>query len=324
MSPVSAWSIALVTRLRTIRSTRRTSASARQGCCGARTTDLGRRAGRPAAAVMSTTRWATSTRLTSSMSSTAAPASNRLISSRSTSSVSNRSSSVCSSSAARAVAGSKSLARVVQHVAGHPHRGERRAQLVGDVGDEPPLHPAQLLELADLALQAGRHLVERRGQPGEVVLAGDPQPLLELAGGQPLGDPPGQPDRGDHLPGDQPGQPGDQHQQQHGGGEQRLRRPGRASPAPRSAGTGSRACRSGRRPAARTWEPTTIPGSVSTSPSGVLGGDLGVGPGGAGRLVEVLLQRRGTLVGVQAGGGHRAAVGDPAAGLRRPGRRARR
>ena len=106
------------------------------------------------------------------------------------------------------------LARVVQHVAGHPHGGERRAQLVGDVGDEPALDPAELLELPDLALQVGRHLVERRGQPGQVVLAGHPQPLLEPAGGQPLGDPPGHPDRGDHLPGHQPGEPGDQHQQQ--------------------------------------------------------------------------------------------------------------
>ena len=34
------------------------------------------------------------------------------------------------------------------------------------VGDEPPLHPGELLELADLPLQAGRHLVERRGRAG--------------------------------------------------------------------------------------------------------------------------------------------------------------
>ena len=42
---------------------------------------------------------------------------------------------------------------VVQHVAGHPHRGQRGPQLVGDVRDEPALDPAELLELADLALQ---------------------------------------------------------------------------------------------------------------------------------------------------------------------------
>ena len=48
----------------------------------------------------------------------------------------------------------RSRARVVQHVAGHPHRGQRGAQLVGHVGDEAALDPAELLELADLALQA--------------------------------------------------------------------------------------------------------------------------------------------------------------------------
>ena len=70
------------------------------------------------------------------------------------------------------------VAGVVQHVAGHPHRRERRPQLVGDVGDEPALHPAELLQLADLALQARGHLVERRRQASKVVLAGDPQPLV--------------------------------------------------------------------------------------------------------------------------------------------------
>ncbi len=111
--------------------------------------------------------------------------------------------------------------RVVQHVAGHPHGGQRGAQLVGDVGDEPALHPAQLLELADLALQVRGHLVERRREPGQVVLAGDAQPLLQPAGGQPLGDPAGHPHRRDHLPGDQPADAGDEHQQQAARGEQR-------------------------------------------------------------------------------------------------------
>ena len=99
--------MALVTRLRTIRSTRRTSAWARQGWSGARTTIRTSRCS-ASGRVASTTRWATSTRLTSSSSSTAAPASKRLISSRSASRVSKRSSSVCRSSAARAVAGSNS------------------------------------------------------------------------------------------------------------------------------------------------------------------------------------------------------------------------
>ena len=110
--------------------------------------------------------------------------------------------------------GSKSGAGVVEHVAGHPHRRQRRAQLVGDVGDEAALQPAEVLELADLPLQVGGHLVERRRQPGEVVLAAHLHPLLELAGGEPLGDAAGHPDRGHHLAGDQPGQPADEQEQQ--------------------------------------------------------------------------------------------------------------
>ena len=207
ISLLSAWSMALVTRLRTIRSTRRTSASAMHGRVGRPDHDLGCRAARRAPGCTSTTRCATSTRLTSSRSSTAAPASKRLISSRSTSSVSNRSSSRLQQLGGARGRRVEAVAGVVQHVAGHPHGGQRRAQLVGDVGDEPALHPGQLLELADLALQVGRHLVERRGRAGP----GRPRRdtcirSCELAGGQPLGDPAGQPDRGDDLPGDQPGQ----------------------------------------------------------------------------------------------------------------------
>ena len=93
--------------------------------------------------------------------------------------------------------------RVVQHVTGHPHGGQRSAQLVGDVGDEPALHAGELDELADLRLQRLGHLVERHGEAGDVVLAGDVHPLLEPAGRDPLGHPAGQPDRGDHLPGDE-------------------------------------------------------------------------------------------------------------------------
>ena len=141
-------------------------------------------------------------------------------------------------------------ARVVQHVAGHPHGRQRGAQLVGDVGDELLLDAAELLELADLALQVAGHLVERRRQPGQVVLTGDPHPLLEVAGRQPLGDPARHPHGRDHLPGHQPGQPRDQHEQQRGGGQQRPGDQRHASPAPRPAGTGSTACRVGRRPAA--------------------------------------------------------------------------
>ena len=85
---------------------------------------------------------------------------------------------------------------VVQDVAGHPHGGQRGAQLVGDVGDEAALDPAELLELTDLALQVGGHLVEGGRQAGQVVLAGDLQALLQLPGRQPLRDPPRHPDRG--------------------------------------------------------------------------------------------------------------------------------
>ena len=99
--------MALVTRLRTMRSTRRTSASTTHGARRAAAPPAGRRDGRPAARTDLTTRCARSTRSTSSRCRTAAPASNRLISSRSVSSSSNRSSSFCSSSADRAVAGSK-------------------------------------------------------------------------------------------------------------------------------------------------------------------------------------------------------------------------
>ena len=72
-------------------------------------------------------------------------------------------------------------ARVVDEVGGHPDRRQRGAQLVRDVGDEPLLHAGQALELADLGLQAVGHLVERLGQPGQVVLAAGPHPLVEPA-----------------------------------------------------------------------------------------------------------------------------------------------
>ena len=98
----------LVTRLRTIRSTRRTSASAMKTPSSRMVTVTPRWIAIGADAA--TTRWTTSLRLVSSSSRTAAPASNRLISSRSASRFSNLSSSSCNSSAARAVTGSK-LAR---------------------------------------------------------------------------------------------------------------------------------------------------------------------------------------------------------------------
>ena len=165
--------------------------------------------------VASTTRWATSTRLTSSSSRTAAPgvepADLEQVGEQRLEAVELGLQQLGGPGRRRV----EVAAGVVQHVAGHPHGGQRRAQLVGDVGDEPALHPAELLELADLALQVGGHLVERRREPGQVVLAGDPQPLLQPTGREPLGDPARHPDRRDDLAGDQPGQPGDQDQQQH-------------------------------------------------------------------------------------------------------------
>ena len=158
------------------------------------------------ARVGSTTRWATSTRLTSSRSSTAAPASNRLISSRSASSVSNRSSSVCSSSAERAVAGSKSprascstspaIRTVVSGVRSSWETSETNRRWTRLSSSSWRIWRCRLVAiwLNDVASRA------RSSSPR------DPHPLLEPAGGQPLGDPPGQPDRRDDLPGDQPGE----------------------------------------------------------------------------------------------------------------------
>ena len=210
----------------------------------------------------------------------------------------------------------EAVAGVVQHVAGHPHGRERRAQLVGDVGDEAALHPAELLELADLALQVAGHLVERGRQPREVVLAGHLEPLLELAGGEPLGDPAGHPDRRDDLTGHQPGHAGDQHQQQRGGGEQgpgdqreRLLLLVEREEVVERVGLGV-----GREQHLRADDDRRLLGRDA-----VLGGPhRGVGPGGRRRgVVEVLLERLRDAAGVQVVGERRAAVGDPRAGLGR-------
>ncbi len=86
----------------------------------------------------------------------------------------------------RAVAGGKVVALVVEHVAGEPDRGERRAQLVRHVGDESLLHLRQRGEPGDLALQAGRHPVERAGQRRDHVVPVDRQAHIQLAGGEAL------------------------------------------------------------------------------------------------------------------------------------------
>ena len=93
----------------------------------------------------------------------------------------------------RALIGSKSCARFVKHFGGHPDRGQRGAQFVRDIGDEPLLHLGQRGQLRDLLLQAAGHVVEGGSQPGQLVLAPDFQPLLQLARGQasPTRSPPG-------------------------------------------------------------------------------------------------------------------------------------
>ena len=72
-----------------------------------------------------------------------------------------------------------------------------------DVGDELALRLRQLLEFAQLLLEAGGHVVERGSERGEVVGATDRHPLLELAGGQPLGGAGRVPHRQHHPPGHQ-------------------------------------------------------------------------------------------------------------------------
>ena len=109
-----------------------------------------------------------------------------------------------------------------QHIGGHLDRGQRGAELVRDVGHELPLQLRQLLELAQLVLQAGRHVVERRGQRGQVVRPADPHPLAETAGRQPLGRLGGMPDRDHHPAGDQRGDQGQQHDQGQPGTDQRA------------------------------------------------------------------------------------------------------
>ncbi len=112
------------------------------------------------------------------------------------------------------------LARLVDDVRGHPHGGQRGAQLVRHVRDEPALHPGQVLELADLELEVLRHLVEGLAEAGDVVLAGDLHAFLEAPRGQPFGDSGGHPDRRDHLPHHEPGDGPEQDDHEQPGGRQ--------------------------------------------------------------------------------------------------------
>ncbi len=109
---------------------------------------------------------------------------------------------------------------VVDDVGRHPHRGQRRAQFVRHVGDEPPLHPRQVLQLTDLELEVLRHLVEGLAQPGDVVLAGDLHPFLQPPRGQPLGDARRHPHGCDDLAHHEPGDGTEQHHDEEAGGRQ--------------------------------------------------------------------------------------------------------
>ena len=96
------------------------------------------------------------------------------------------------------------LARVLDLLRGQADRGQRGAQLVGDVGDEEALHLGQGLQALDLVLQRGRHVVEGPGQGGYLVLPLDAQPLGQQPGGQPFRGPGGVPHGAEHPPGEGP------------------------------------------------------------------------------------------------------------------------
>ncbi len=93
---------------------------------------------------------------------------------------------------------------------------------MADVGGESPLQRAELLELADLRLDAAGHLVVRLGQPGHLVVAVHGHALVEVTVGEPLGDLRRLPDGADDLPGDQAGDPGQQQQEHEPADDQRA------------------------------------------------------------------------------------------------------
>ena len=195
-------------RLRRIRSIRRESTCARQGSGMSSWTSQPLRSNR--VSWFSSTRATMSRRSTSSRSSAAAPASNRLISSRSASSSSNRLSSFCSSSTERLVIGSNSsrvscsrsaaIRTVVSGVRSSCETSETKRRCNRDSSSSRRICCCRLLAI----------LLKETAEPGQVVGPPDLHPLLEPAA-EPLRDPPGHPDRGDHLPGDQPGDRAQQH-----------------------------------------------------------------------------------------------------------------
>ena len=110
----------------------------------------------------------------------------------------------------------------VQDLGGHAHRGQRRAQLVADVGGEPALQRPELLELADLRLDARRHLVVRLREPGHLVVAVDRHAFVEVAVGEPFGDVGGLAHRAHDLAGDHRRDAREQHEQDPGGERERA------------------------------------------------------------------------------------------------------
>ena len=69
-----------------------------------------------------------------------------------------------------------------QQVRSHLYGRQRGPELVRDVGHELPLELSQILQFAQLALQAGRHVVKRGGQRREVIGAVDLHAFFEVAG----------------------------------------------------------------------------------------------------------------------------------------------
>jgi hypothetical protein len=93
---------------------------------------------------------------------------------------------------------------------------------VADVGGEPALQRAELLQLADLLLDALGHRVVRLAEPGHLVVTVHRHPLVEVPVGEPFGDLRGQPDGAHHLPRDQAGDAGQQQQQDQPADDQRA------------------------------------------------------------------------------------------------------